>query len=175
MPTRRTLSLAAGAFGLLAFSGCSLAQAPSTVGWPQPAQAKPSITYLNLLAKTPFFVGLSSEQLQWVIDHSREWSVPAGAEISSSALGPDNFWVLLDGGWQVEHGGKTAKAGHADAAKWYGGAAMNTLGKTSRLVATAASYVMNIRQADLDEMRRRGFPIEPQLQSGLAFYRSFFN
>ncbi len=148
-----------------------MATTPDMTGWPRPNPAQPSVTYLHLLAKTPFFTALDNAQLQWTIDHSREWAVEKGSEISSSALGPDNFWVLLDGGWQVEHGGAPLKAGHADPAKWYGGAGMHALGRKSRLAATASSYVMHVRQADLDEMLRRGFAFDRHLQGGLAFYR----
>ncbi|MET0210119.1 MAG: hypothetical protein ABW220_13835 [Burkholderiaceae bacterium] len=108
---------------------------------------------------------------------AREWSVPAGAEISRSALAPDNFWILLDGGWQVEQGAVVAKASNADSGKWYGGTAMQGLGiAPTRLVATAPSYVMNIRQAHLDDMvDKHGYaPVERQLQRGIRFYRNTF-
>ena len=143
-----------------------------------PVDGKPSVTYLRLLTKTPFFTGLTPEQLQYVIEHSREWSVPAGSEISRTALGPDNFWVLLDGAWQIEQGTVVAKAGPADSGKWYGGAAMQGLSiAPTRVVATAPSYVMNIRQADLDDMinKRVGYaPVDRQLQRGVRFYRNTF-
>lgn len=163
---RRALLLMVAAVPL---SAC--AQKPS-VSPPAPGMSA-SVTYLHLLAKTPFFTALSSEQLQWVIDHSREWSVVPGAVIASNARGADSFWVLLDGGWQVEHAGQSIKAGHADPAKWYGGRDMSVLaiGET-RLVATARSYVMEIQQNDLDEMIRRGFAFSPHLEAGMAFYRS---
>jgi hypothetical protein len=45
---------------------------------------KPSITYAYLLRQTPFFTGLDSTQLHWVIQHSREWEVQAGQVIVSS-------------------------------------------------------------------------------------------
>lgn len=163
---RRALLLLAGAGAL---SAC--AQKPS-VPAPGPGMSA-SVTYMNLLAKTPFFTALSREQLQWVIDHSREWSVVPGAEIASNSRGADSFWVLLDGGWQVEYAGQSFKAGHADPAKWYGGRDMSVLaiGET-RLVATAKSYVMQIQQSDLDDMVRRGFAFGPHLEAGTAFYRS---
>jgi hypothetical protein len=163
---RRLLLLLAAAVPL---SSCAQ---KSLVPPPGPGMS-PSVTYLHLLAKTPFFTALSPEQLQWVIDHSREWSVVPGAEIASSVRGVDSFWVLLDGGWKVEHGGCGVKAGHADPAKWYGGRDMSALdiGET-RLVATAKSYVMQIQQADLDKMIQRGFSFDPHLQAGMAFYRS---
>lgn len=163
---RRALLFMAATVSL---SAC--AQKPS-VPPPGPGMSA-SVTYLRLLAKTPFFTALSTDQLQWVIDHSREWSVVPGAEIAGNARGADSFWVLLDGGWQVEHGGRSVKAGHADPAKWYGGRDMSalTIGDT-RVVATAKSYVMQIQQSDLDEMRRRGFAFGSHLDSGMAFYRS---
>lgn len=132
-----------------------------------------STTYLHLLAKTPFFTALSRAQLQWVIDHSREWSVVPGAEIAASTRSAGSFWVLLDGDWQIEHAGRSVKAGRADPAKWYGGRDMLALGiGDTRLVAIAKSYVMQIQQVDLDEMLQRGFAFGPHLQDGVAFYRS---
>lgn len=174
MHTRPTRRAVLGGLASLPLLGC--AAPPSMTGWPAPTLAKPSVTYLKPLAKTPFFAGLSPEQLQWVIDHSREWSVVAGSVVSTSALGPDNFWVLLDGGWQVEQGTTVVRAGHADPAKWYGGTDLHALKLAdTRLVATATGYVMNIRQADLDDMRKRGFmPFESHLTDGLGFYRSTF-
>lgn len=163
---RKALLLTAAA---IALSAC--AQKPS-VPPPGPGM-NASTTYLRLLAKTPFFSALSREQLQWVIDHSREWSVVPGAEIAASARAAGSFWVLLDGGWQVQHAGKSIQAGHADPAKWYGGRDMLALGLgDTRLVAIAKSYVMQIQQVDLDEMLRRGFAFGTHLQDGMTFYRS---
>ena len=168
-PRRRTLALGLGlAIGLGPQAGC----AQPTVIPPGPGMT-PSVTYLHLLAKVPFFAALSREQLQWVIDHSREWAVAPGAEIASTQRGADSFWVLLDGGWRIEQGERSVSAGHADPAKWYGGRDMLALGGDTRLVASARSYVMQIAQAELDEMLRRGFAIGPQLDSGLAYYRSW--
>lgn len=148
--------------------GCAAAGATP----PAPGM-KASVTYLHLLAKVPMFRGMSTEQLQWVIDHSREWSVAPGAEIANSQRGIDAFWTLLDGGWRVELAGRSAEAGHADPAKWYGGRAMQALQlPPSRLVATRPGYVMEIAQPDLDDMLRRGIPLEPHLRAGLDFYRT---
>lgn len=166
-PIRRRAPLLMAA--AVPLSAC--AQKPS-VPPPGPGMSA-STTYLHLLAKTPFFAALSRDQLQWVIDHSREWSVAPGTEITGSARAAGSFWVLLDGGWQVEHAGRSVKAGHADPAKWYGGRDMQALGiGDTRLVATAKSYVMQIRQVDLDEMLRSGFDCGPHLDAGMAFYHS---
>ncbi len=168
-PHRRRLAIGLGlTIGLGRLAGC----AQPTATPPGPGMT-PSVTYLHLLAKVPFFAALSREQLQWVIDHSREWAVAPGAEIASSSRGGDSLWVLLDGSWRVEQGDRSITAGHADPAKWYGGRDMLALGGSTRLVATARSYVMQIAQAELDEMLRRGFAIGPQLDSGLAFYRGW--
>ncbi|MCW5623807.1 MAG: hypothetical protein KIT73_03710 [Burkholderiales bacterium] len=135
---------------------------------------KPSVTILDLLAKTPFFDKLARAQLQHVIAHSKEWEAAPGTEISNSSKGPDNFWVLLDGGWQIEHGGRAYAAGHADAAKWYGGEVFHALRATSRLVATETSYVMRITIADLDEMLKEGFAFDRHLREGLRYYEALF-
>lgn len=168
-PTRRRALAAIGAIASLPLAAC--AQAPSMEGWPMPTNAKPSVTLLHLLRRTPFFVGLDDTQLQWAIDHSREWSVPAGSEISAQTPGPDHVWILLDGGWQVDRGGRVERAGNADPAKWFGGAELHALGPPGRLVATSASYVMVMRWSDLQTLRARNPPIDKQLQDGLRHYR----
>ena len=164
---RRTATL------LVAAACVPLAACAQKPGEPPPAPGMAaSVTYLHLLAKVPMFRAMSPEQLQWVIDHSREWAVAPGAQIAGSQRGGDRFWTLLDGAWAVEHGGRQYPAGHADPAKWYGGRDMLALGLgETRLVATARGYVMEIDQAELDEMVRRGFPLRPHLDAGLAFYR----
>jgi len=81
--------------------------------------------------------------------------------------------VLLDSGWRIEQGDRSVSAGRADPAKWYGGRDMLALGGSTRLVVTVRSYVMQISQAELDEMLRRGFAIAAQLDSGMVFYRSW--
>ena len=167
MIRRRDLGLMAGLTAATVLPGC----AQPSVQPPGPGM-KASVTYLHLLAKVPMFAGMSTEQLQWVIDHSREWAVVPGAVVASSDRGVDRFWTLLDGRWQIEYGGQTYPAGHADPAKWYGGRDMMALGLgASRVVATANSYVMEISQAELDAMLGRGLPLAPHLQSGLTFYR----
>ena len=167
VPRRSVLALGAGALAVGLLPACAHSQAVP----PGPGMTA-SVTYLNLLAKTPMFRDMSREQLQWVIDHSREWAVAPGALVASSERGADRFWTLLDGGWQVEQGSKAYPAGHADPAKWYGGRDMLALGLApTRLVATKRSYVMEIEQAALDEMLRRGIPLAPHLRAGLDFYR----
>lgn len=165
---RRSLLLSAAS--LLAggaLSACARAQA---VPAPGPGM-RASVTYLHLLAKVPMFRGMTNEQLQWVIDHSREWAVEPGAEVASSTRGADRFWTLLDGGWRVEQGSRVVAAGHADPAKWFGGRDWQALSLApTRVVATARSYVIEIDQAQLDGMLRRGLPLQSHLQSGLAFY-----
>lgn len=157
--------LAVAGFWIL--PGCAQSANPPRAGF------KASTAYLHLLAKTPFFTGLTRGQLQLVIDHSKEWSVAAGTEVTSSAESPDNFWVLLDGGWQVEYAGHRVPAGHADPAKWYGGSDFGALPGPSRLVATEQSYVLHISMAELSSMRAQGFAFDRQLQDGMRFYRGF--
>jgi hypothetical protein len=84
--------------------------------------------------------------------------------------GADNLWVLLDGGWQVEQGGKGYPADHADPAKWYGGAQAALLPADSRLVANQHSYVMRIARADFEQMLQQRFAFDAHLRQGEAFY-----
>lgn len=167
-PRRRILAAGLGGALGLALPGCARSRVPP----PAPGMTA-SVTYLHLLAKVPMFRGMTTEQLQWVIDHSREWAVQPGAEIASSARGIDSFWTLLDGRWRIDVAGRGIEAGHADPAKWYGGRAMQWPGlPPTRLVATQRGYVMEIAQAELDEMLRRGLPLQPHLDAGRGFYRS---
>jgi hypothetical protein len=145
----------------MAVCGCSTPQEP---------HMKKSVTYLYLLKKTPFFTRLDTPQLQWVIAHSSEWEVQAGMEVSNRLDANDNIWILLDGGWQVEQGGQVLKAGHADAAKWYGGQHVALPPPDSRLIANQHSYVMRIARADFEEMLQRRFDFTVHLQQGQAFY-----
>jgi signal-transduction protein with cAMP-binding, CBS, and nucleotidyltransferase domain len=131
---------------------------------------KQSVTYLHLLTKTPFFTSLDKAQLKWVIAHSTEWEVQPGTEISNQQNANLYMWVLLDGGWQVEQGGQVLKAGHADAAKWYGGVRPELLPADSRLVVTEHSYVMRIARPDFDEMLSKKFDFSRHLIQGTAFY-----
>jgi hypothetical protein len=131
---------------------------------------KPSITYLHLLAKTPFFIKLTRAQLKWVIDHSKEWDVTQGTLITSSDGDPNSIWVLLDGGWQIETGSTKYAIGHGDPGNWYGGPAVHAASAASRLVASEPSYVMEMRMADFDDMVKRGFDFNQDLRMGVQFY-----
>ena len=134
---------------------------------------KASTTYLFLLRKTPFFDRLDTEQLRWTIKHSREWEAQAGTVVASCSAADkrDDFWILLDGRWQVEHDGHTYPAGHADAGKWF--SASEAPG-SCRLVTTEHSYVMKITRADMNDMLSRGFAFESHMREGRAYYSKVF-
>ena len=131
---------------------------------------KQSVTYLHLLRHTPFFTALTTEQLTYVIDHSTEWEAKAGQEISNGAQAGDYLWVLLDGGWQVEHAGRISASGHDSPGKWYGGVPSAMPPADSRLVANQHSYVMRIARRDLEQMLSMGFSFGRHLQQGAGFY-----
>jgi hypothetical protein len=130
---------------------------------------KPSITYLHLLRHTPFFTGLDTQQLRWVIAHSREWEVQAGTVIAGEGAAVDGgaYWILLDGGWTLEYRGHRHASGHADPGQWFH---RELLDASARLVAQEHSYVMRIATADMDRMLERGFGFGPHLDEGRAFY-----
>ncbi|WP_082079548.1 hypothetical protein [Cupriavidus basilensis] len=136
---------------------------------------RPSVTYLHLLRHTPFFTSLSTDQLQWVIDHSREWEVDAGAVLSRRGpQGPTDtdYWILLDGGWRVEHDGKSFPSGHADPGKWFN--TRQTQDKPGALVATEHGYVMRIPEGEMQVMLDRGFAFDAHLEQGRAYYQKIF-
>ena len=135
---------------------------------------KPSVTYLHLLRKTPFFTQLNTAQLRWTIDHSREWEAQPDTVIVDCGVGKstdDAIWILLDGRWQVEANGKTYPAGHADAGKWFSGAFAQG---ECKLRTTEHSYVMKITRADLADMLTNGFAFDGHLEEGRAYYRQIF-
>jgi len=136
---------------------------------------RPSITYLHLLRHTPFFTALSTEQLQWVIDHSREWEVDAGTVLSiQDADGPSDHddWILLDGGWQIERGGEFFPSGHADPGKWF--STREAQGNACALVANEHGYVMHIPANEMQRMLERGFAFDAHLEQGRAWYQEIF-
>jgi hypothetical protein len=135
---------------------------------------KPSVTYLHLLRKTPFFTRLDTAQLRWTIDHSREWEAQPDTVIIDCGAGKstdDAIWILLDGRWQVEANGKIYPAGHADAGKWFSGAVAQG---ECKLRTTEHSYVMKITRADLADMLTKGFAFDVHLDQGRAYYRQLF-
>ena len=137
---------------------------------PKDQSMKPSITFLHLLRHTPFFTELSTDQLRWVIQHSREWEVQAGRTIVSSATAGDGagYWVLLDGRWDLELGGQHHASGHADPGKWFDRDLVAT--RAFSLTATDHSFVLNISNQDMDDMVARGFRFDRHLAAGMAFY-----
>ena len=63
---------------------------------------KPATTYLYLLRDTPFFIGLSDQQLKFVIDNSMEYEVEKGGVISVCSEGSRRRKKLLDPiGWEM--------------------------------------------------------------------------
>lgn len=136
---------------------------------------KPSITYLHLLRHTPFFTSLSSEQLRWVIDHSQEWETESGSVIAKqdkSGASASDYWILLDGGWQVHYDANTFTSGHAAAGKWFN--INQTQGAACALITSEHSYVMRITEADMNTMLEKGLAFGPHLEEGRVYYRSIF-
>lgn len=135
----------------------------------------PSITYLHLLRHTSFFTALSTTQLQWVIDHSHEWAADRGAVVAKcdgASASDMDYWILLDGGWQIQHDGHTFASGHADQGKWFSASEAHGMGCS--LIATEHSYVMRIRRPEMQAMLDEGFAFRTYLDSGEQYYRSIF-
>ena len=88
-----------------------------------------------------------------------------------TGAGATDAWVLLDGGWQLEHDGQAYRAGHADSGKWF--SARQASG-ACRLVATGHSYVMQIARAEFDAMLAQGFALGKHLDAGYRYYAEIF-
>ncbi|HEY0296675.1 MAG TPA: hypothetical protein VGC69_15200 [Bordetella sp.] len=169
---QRLRAVAVGLASVLALAGCGRERVPDAEN---NMTMHPSVTYLHLLRHTPFFTSLSTEQLQWVIDHSREWEVDAGAVLSKRGpQGPSDtdYWILLDGGWRVDHDGKSFPSGHADPGKWFN--TREAQGKPCALVATEHGYVMRIPEGEMQAMLERQFAFDAHLEQGRAYYRQVF-
>ncbi|MEX3634036.1 hypothetical protein [Paraburkholderia sp. BR14320] len=157
---------------VLGIASCSGKREPDANG---NMTMRPSITYLHLLKHTPFFTALTKSQLQWVIDHSREWEADSGAVIAKCEGMADHgapYWILLDGGWQIEFKGETYPSGHADPGKWF--RAANVPADGCRLVTNARSYVMRIEYPDMQSMLDQEFAFRPHLETGVSYYKSIF-
>jgi len=156
----------------IGLAACADERAPDAT---QEMTMKPSITYLHLLRHTPFFTSLSTEQLQWVIDHSQEWAAEPGAVIAKAdqnATSAPDYWILLDGGWQIEHDGRVYPSGHAAPGKWFN--IRQAQGANSALITTESSYVMRITEANMNTMLEKGFAIGRHLNDGEKYYDSLF-
>ncbi|HBU8514081.1 hypothetical protein [Klebsiella pneumoniae] len=129
----------------------------------------PSITYLHLLRHTPFFTALNTDQLRWVIDHSREWDVKAGGTIVSNQHTAETagYWILLDGGWSLKLDDQTFHSGHADPGKWFN---QDIAPYKAELISSEQSYVMHISSKDMNDMLARGFRFDHHLDAGKSFY-----
>ncbi len=162
------------ALALVAALGLTACEGSREPDASQKLTMKPSTTYLHLLRHTPFFTALATDQLQWVIDHSREWSADPGAVVAKcgATVSDDAYWVLLDGGWQVQHAGRAFKSGHADPGKWF--STTEAHGEPCELVTTEQSYVMRIERSEMQSMLAKGFGFGAHLDSGVAYYRSIF-
>jgi hypothetical protein len=170
----RRLAPAALALAMLVLAACAFPSLYRTTKQNNDTTMIPSITYLHLLKGTPFFTALTRPQLQWVIDHSREWEARPGTVVASYAAGEpasDDLWILLDGGWRVEADGKQHPAGHADPGKWFSAV---DAAHPCRLVVTEKSYVMKIERAEMEAMLAQGFAFGPHLEAGKAYYRTLF-
>ena len=132
---------------------------------------RPSITFLHLLRHTPFFTKLETDQLQWVIDHSREWEVKSGTTILSDQKTKNGYWILLDGAWNLEIKGQSFPFRHGDPGKWFNSAFVGS--NVFKLSTTDHSYIMEISDSDMKEMLDKGFRFDNHLVSGKNFYRSF--
>ena len=136
----------------------------------QDSSMQASTTYVYLLRKTPFFTRLTTVQLREVIAHSREWEVKPGTVIAASGDVERSVWILLDGGWQVEAGGKAYPALHDQPAKWYGRDAVYAAARPSRLVVNQHSYVMQMTQDDFERLLVQGFDFQTHLSQGEQYY-----
>ncbi|MFM0335964.1 cyclic nucleotide-binding domain-containing protein [Paraburkholderia fungorum] len=172
---KSTILIACAALLPLLTAACDAqSQPPGASVNTRSTEMKPSVTYLHLLKHTPFFTGLTTGQLRWVIGHSHEWEAQAGTVVAQCAGGPGGdlgMWILLDGGWQLESGGHAYPAGHASAGKWF---SSDVTDRPCRLVTNEHSYVMKIERADFDAMLAQGFAFGPHLDAGHRYYDEVF-
>lgn len=122
------------------------------------------------LRQVPFFAELNDQQLQWVVNHSRQWQTPRGAVLESRVTGvpvSSDVWVLLNGGWQVDTQADSHPSGNESPGKWYSSA--QTHGD-NRLVTSRQSNVMRIRATDMEKMLAQNFPFSKHFIAGRTWY-----
>ncbi len=172
---KSTILIACAALLPLLIAACDAqSQPPGASVNTRSTAMKPSVTYLHLLKHTPFFTGLTTGQLRWVIGHSHEWEAQPGAVVAQcggDTTGDPAMWILLDGGWQVEADGHAYPAGHASAGKWF---SADVTDRPCSLVTHEHSYVMKIERADFDAMLAQGFAFGPHLDAGRRYYGEVF-
>jgi len=131
----------------------------------------PSVTYLHLLRHTPFFTSLTTDQLRWTINHSKEWQIKTAGVIATNKDDAD-YWVLLDGGWQLSCNQNNHHSKHDEAGKWFNPRVAN---KECQLIATSPSYVMRIKDVDMQDMLNKGFDFRHHLDAGFNYYHTLFS
>ncbi|RBP47836.1 hypothetical protein DES53_101636 [Roseimicrobium gellanilyticum] len=131
---------------------------------------EPCRTFIPLLALTPFFMRLESEQLMWVMDNSQEWMAGSETPIVSNHDAGRSIWILVDGSWRVEYERQHFTATRSDAGCWFGSEEMPAFKGRVRLVTTSPSYILNMTNESLREMLELGFDIRKNLDRGIQYY-----
>ncbi|MEI8632963.1 hypothetical protein P4S72_15105 [Vibrio sp. PP-XX7] len=94
-----------------------------------------------------------------------------GGVITGNEDIPD-YWILLDGGWQLNCDQKNYPSKHDDAGKWFNPKVAN---EDCELIATSPSYVMRIKAADMQGMLSKGFAFKTHLNIGSSYYQTIFS
>jgi len=155
---------------LLSLAGCHTSYDEDAAG---KLSMKAVATYIFLLRNAPFFSRLSTSQLRWVVQHSKEWKVSKGSviEVCVPATVPVTYyWILLDGEWALEQDGAVALAKPSDPRNWFTRSVHN--GGSCRLTMVGPGYVMKITRADMQMMLTNGFHFNSPLPDGLNFDRN---
>ena len=135
---------------------------------------KPATTYLYLLKDTPFFIGLSDQQLKFVIDNSIEYEIEKGGVISVCSNENEDeksYWILLDGKWALNYQETNYPSDHGEAGKWY--SPLFPPKEDCYLIMLERGYVMKLSENSLTEMLNKGFNFHSHLDLGKSYYQSF--
>lgn len=97
-----------------------------------------------------------------------EWEVKPDGVITSSSDTPD-CWVLLDGGWQLNCGRESYPSHHDEAGKLFRPSVAVT---HCVFVTTEHNYVMRTKEADMQNIFKKGFAFNAHLDSGFVYYQS---
>ncbi|URV28959.1 hypothetical protein [Burkholderia gladioli] len=135
---------------------------------------KPAVTYFYRLRGTQLSTALTTTQKERLFEHTKGWKpleISVIATCENAAAEADtgiDYWILFDGRWPREYGGKKVFARHADAGKWFVVFVSN--GGNCRLVATVHSYVVRITQSDILSVFRNWLNFATRLEVGLEHY-----
>jgi signal transduction histidine kinase len=120
--------------------------------------------------KLTFFEELSTEQAQWVLDNTEIVEFPADAVVFQEGILSNNAWVLIEGGWRFIRkidGIDNTVIESEQPGTWGAGFPDFKGNYTATSRTTKPSRFFRVRNDQVDEMLKLGFPITNHILNGV--------